>query len=159
MQFEDIFMHTSTVRKSSQVKIKTFLFSILLALSTTPLFPPDHLLFVWCSLSDDHQSQMSHQISVNSHQTSVRQVPHIHWSDMYHTSTRHILYHIHQMSTRHIPDIHMTSVRYMAHVWCKCGTCLTDVWRELADVWRGIWTASDNHLTGITRQIATVWRK
>ena len=61
--------------------------------------------------SDD--CQMSHQTSVNSHQTSVRQVP-------------------------HIPDIHHISVRYMVYVWCICGTCLTDVWWELTDVWWGV---------------------
>ncbi len=85
--------------------------------------------------------QMSHQTSANSHQTPVRQVPHIHQTftirppDIYGTiCTPDVL---------HIPDIHQTSFRYMIYVWCKWGTCLTDVWWEPADVWCGIWQSSD----------------
>ncbi len=72
----------------------------------TPPFPPDscYLYGAPCQtiirrLSD--ACQMSHQTSVNSHQTSVRQVPH-----MYHMPTRHILCH---MYIRRLPDIYQTN--------------------------------------------------
>ncbi len=111
------------------------------------------LLFVWCSLSDGHQTIVrclsdvppdicQHPPDICQLQTSTTYTP-----DMYYTPNRHILYH---MYTRCLPDIYQTSTRYvrcMVHVWCKCGTCLTDVWLELTGVWRGIWQASDNHLS------------
>ena len=94
--------------------------------------PTRHLSTSTRHLSKSHQTSVnSHQTSANFHQTSIRQVP-------------------------HLPQI---SVRYVVYVWYKCGTCLTDVWLELADVLWGIWPSSDNHMSGSTKQIATVWWK
>ena len=90
-------------------------------LPTLP-FPPD-------------DCQMSHQTSVNPHQTSVRQVP-----------------HIQQTCTICQPDIYCTRC-------VRPGVNVILVWQM--SVWgcQVSVGASENHLTGSTRQIATVWRK
>ncbi len=75
----------------------------------TPLFLPNgcYLSGAPCQIIIRQLSdacQMSHQTSVNSHQTSVRQVPHINQTCTIRSPD--MLYHnVHQMSTRHLPDI------------------------------------------------------
>ncbi len=71
------------------------------------------LLFVWCSLSDDHQTIIRClsdgppdicQLPPNICQTSTTYTP-----DMYHMPTRHIL--------PLVPDMYQTSTRYLSDVW------------------------------------------
>ena len=119
---------------------------------------PSQMIVRW--LSD--ACQMPHQTPVNSNQTSVRQVP-----------------HLHQTYTIHLTDIWWMSGICLVDVWCTYGTvyvwwaygtCLVYVWylsdRCLVGVDRclvghltGIWQSSGDHLTRSTRQIATIWRK
>ncbi len=118
---------------------------------STPPFPPDccYLPGAPCQMIVRRMSvacQIPCQTSVNSQQTSVRQVPHI---------TRHVSYIC--TATRGPPDIHLRiscicrclmdvcwmhiwymSGAHVVYVWLMCGTSLTDVWWELTDIWWGI---------------------
>ncbi len=109
----------------------------------TPPFPPDscYLSGAPCQtiirqLSD--ACQMSHQTSVNSHQTSVRQVPH-----MYHMPTRHILCH---MYTRRPPEIYQTSTTHLSDVWYLSGVYVVLVWQMFGESWQTSGETSDRHL-------------
>ncbi len=101
--------------------------------------------------------QMSHQTSVNSHQTSVRQVPDMyqtctrHVPDMYQTCTRHMT-DMYQTSTIHVPDIWQTCTRQVPYMYHTCTRCLVG---HLT----GTWQSFDNHLTGSTRHLSGVWRE
>ncbi len=86
----------------------------------------NQLLFVWCSLSDDHQmpvrclSDACHIVpsDICQLQSEICQTSTTYTPDMYHTPTRHILYH---MYTRCPPDIYQTSTRYLSDVWYMSG--------------------------------------
>ncbi len=106
--------------------------------------------------------QMSQQTSVNSNQTSVRQVPHIHQTcticppDIY---CAICTADDHQTYTRHPPPICQMYGICLMYMWYLSDRCLVGVDRCLVRHLTGILQSSDNHLTGSTRQIATVWRK
>ncbi len=118
------------------------------------------LLFVWCSLSDDHQTIVR---CLSYVPPDICQLP----PDICQTSTTCTpdIY-----CTICTPDDHQTYTRHPPHICQMCGSCLVymlylsdrclvGVDRCLVKHPTGIWQSSDNHLTGSTRQIATVWRK
>ncbi len=121
------------------------------------------LLFVWCSLSDDHQTIVR---CLSDVPPDICQLP----SDICQTSTTYTPDMYHQTicppdiyCTICTPDIHQTYTRHPPHICQMYGKCLvyksylSD--RCLVRHLTGIWQSSDNHLTGSTRQIATVWWK
>ena len=99
-------------------------------------------------LSDDHQTIVRClldvppnicQLPLDIYQTGTTYTP-----NMYHTPTRHILYH---MYTRCLPDIYQTSTRYLSDVWYMSGVNVVLVWQMSGWSWQVSGGASDRHLT------------
>ncbi len=117
--------------------------------TSTPPFPPDscYLSGAPCQtiirrLSD--AGQMSHQTSVNSHQTSVRQVPHIHQTCTICPPDKYCA-----ICT---PDVHQTYTRHPPPICQMYGICLMYMWYlSHSGSWQMSGETSDRHL-------AIVWQ-
>ena len=68
---------------------------------------------------------------------------------VHHIYTRHIPYMTDVWWTSDVNMVQFMSGGHMVHVWCICGTCLTNVWWALNDVRWDIWQTSDNCMMSI----------
>ncbi len=112
----------------------------------TPPFPPDgyYLSGAPCQIITREMSDaclMPHQTSVNSHQTSVTQVP-----------------HTHQTCTICPPDICQTSTIYLSDIWYVSDVYVVLVWQMYGGSWQmsgGSWQMSG----GVsTVYLAGIWQ-
>ncbi len=122
---------------------------------TTPSFPIDscYLSGAPCQITVRQLSdacQMSYQTSVNSHQTSVSQVPHIHQTcticppDM--------------SCSICTPDVHQTSTGYLSDIWYMSGVYVVHVRQMSGGSWQMSDGASCRHLTTIWQGAPDKWQ-
>ncbi len=104
------------------------------------------LLFVWCSLSDDHQTIVR---CLSDVPPDIYQLP-PDKSDKYHIYTRHVPY-AHQTLYCAIctPDVHQTY--WQLNLKCMSGVYVVVVWQMSGGSWQTSGKTSDRHL-------ALVWQ-